>query len=296
MATIELERIGIRDLFDETYSEGRSVRRVIGREFYSPQTNGGIAKAVKDSLNDGFRPKTLPEISDSMISSSFDSNIWRTNWDSLSILIQGYDNYRDRVFVYTHLPDHYLTYPTNIREAINDLRGGTMVFPRKEFLEILEMNGITDKEGNRLVWVVYSEELRQWPSGVYGIREPVPWHKERYDGEIDSKEMIAINHPAIIPAFGSREKAAVFLARYKRFCDVRNRNSWFRIEHPNTQDPEEHITRVYLSDFSDLVNELREYYYNPQASFLSISEDGICFRSDIYYGGKILGTQAVPND
>lgn len=242
--------------------------------------NAGIGFKTLEEL--GLCAAYMPEIAAERIVRGTDSLVWLQWCTSRSVRAAG--KVTDGQFVvYSHKPC-YVTDPANIShliptkvvhgEARIDVkasmldRNGAVHIPGEAFEEMLAM------VDNMSVFKVRYDELTRWPQALYGIDKPTEEHMQKFNGKIGDKEMIAINHPSVVPYFSGKSQAESYLKAHKAvFGDG---------------------IRIFSCD--DMFDE-RGDYKGPLARLLCIGGGSIKDLSGKYYqGGSILESCSLMGD
>ena len=152
--------------------------------------------ALENSQSDGYRPVFMNELADLRIEADKESELWQKGFVTPSLKATGKTNQKSKVVVYSHV-DNYFSNPENIRKAIKQgLVNYAGKIPQDEFQKTVDMDGKTDKKGNRLVWVIPYENLKESPSAIIPVNE-------------------ALEHPQTIPFLGGEERAKKYLNKFK---------------------------------------------------------------------------------
>src|SRR3989338_1464678 len=168
-------------------------RYLKGKEFYADRTDN----ALKSLQDNGYRALFMPELADTRINSDKGSRIWQTWFTSPSIRATGITRQGNPVVVYGHV-DNYFSDHGNIRKTIeeNRLVNYAGIIPQEEFQRLVDLEGIKDQQGNKLVFVVDYEELKNSKSGIIPVKR-------------------ALKHPQTIPFLGGEERAQRYLERHE---------------------------------------------------------------------------------
>lgn len=189
-----------------------------------------IGAAVKHCERIGYRVLFMPELIDAVMNNPHDSNfrkylpyesLTRRQGDTLtkylcnetlSIKAAGKTRKGSRVILYAHQPTS-LSNPKNLCELVEGVlvKGG---FPirQEEFQALVDADGQTDDQGDRLIWVLDYKKLKKFYENV----------KFSYNAKLEN----ARDHPEAIPFMGGDNR----LRKYSRFM----KSSRFReIDLPN---------------------------------------------------------------
>lgn len=165
-----------------------------GREFEHLGNNGKYL-ALKELVNQGFRPVYMPQLADSRVNGNL---LWNRFYHAPSMIATGRMN-NEPMVVFSH-KDNYFSNPDNIKASINQgLVNYAGKIPQPEFKSMVDQDQITDEQGNRLVYVLKGKEYQKF--------------KDSKSGEIKVKH--ALEHPQTIPFLGGEERAKRYLARHK---------------------------------------------------------------------------------
>ena len=165
---------------------------VDGKEFYTPE----LIEALRDCQSQDYEAQFMPAIIDARIDSPKEERIWQTWFSAPSIRATGRTKQGNPVVVYAHIPNHFSS-PDNIKKAREQgLRNGAGVMPQTKFQRLLDLNELTDNQGNRLVWSVDYNTLKNSTSDVIPLKD-------------------ALKHPQTIPFVGGEERAQRYLEKHK---------------------------------------------------------------------------------
>ena len=103
----------------------------------------------------------MPQLIDARIDADKDARIFVNWYTAPSIRATGRTRQGNPVVVYGHIPN-YFSDPDNIKDVIehNKLIEGAGVMPQNEFQRLVDLDESKDNQGNRLVFVVDYEELK----------------------------------------------------------------------------------------------------------------------------------------
>lgn len=174
------------------------VTRVVeGKEFYNNDVKYGVVNALEECQKQKYEVQFIPAIIDTRINSPKEARIWKTWWESLSLKATGKTKQGKAVVVYAHIPN-YFSETKNIRKELEKgLKNGAGVMPQTEFQRLVDLDELTDVNGNRLVWVKDYSELKDSKSGVISLDE-------------------ALGHPQTIPFCGGEARAERYLEKHKQ--------------------------------------------------------------------------------
>ena len=168
-------------------------RVVEGKEFYADRIN----KALSSCEKEGYEAQFMPAIIDARISAEKEARIWQTWWSAPSVSVTGRTSQGNPIVVYAHVPN-YFSNPRNIETAIKqELGNGAGIMPQNQFQKLVDLNELKDKQGNRLVWIVDYDALKNSKSDVISFQE-------------------ALEHPQTIPFVGGEERAEKYLEKHKK--------------------------------------------------------------------------------
>ncbi len=176
------------------------------RIFHASRRENSL-KACKEA---GFYPAFMPQLARIRIGADEDSALWNYWCDSNSLCATGITNRGSRVAVYVHRP-HYFSDPETIERTIQrdwehfmmmpqgvvrdiDFAG---TVPEEELQKLVDSDGELDKQGNRVVWVVDYDKIREFPNFCGLCIEEV------------------LEHPITIPYFGDRGIATEYLSKHR---------------------------------------------------------------------------------
>ncbi|MDP1694163.1 MAG: hypothetical protein Q8L34_01350 [Candidatus Woesearchaeota archaeon] len=157
-----------------------------------------IEQALENCLNANYRPLFMPHLADARINGQIP-------WDQKgistpSIRITGQTKQGSQVVVYVHTPTSLAT-PEGIKAAkqrgLSGWQDGAARFPQEEFQSLVNQDGKTDVQSNRLIWVVDYNSLQKAPYG------PIFY-------------LDALVHPHTIPFLGGQERAELYLAALQK--------------------------------------------------------------------------------
>ena len=206
-------------------SIGNSLGNWYQRSFLGSVIDGNsIELALNDSR--GFRLLSMPEFIDVKLDSPRNSDMWNQTYrngngifyTSSSIKVVGKTNQGSEVVAFAHIPN-YLSDPKNFSAAVKfsresgKYRDGSVPIPEEEFERLLK------KDGDGVVVFDYNKL------------------KESRSDNITLET--AINHPAVIPFFGSEERAKKYL---KAMSEYGNSIGIWHAEHTS-----DHPTARFLS-------------------------------------------------
>nr|MBI4156282.1 hypothetical protein [Candidatus Woesearchaeota archaeon] len=167
---------------------------LIGREFEHLGNNGKYL-ALKELVDQGFRPVYMPQLADSRINGSLP---WNRFYHAPSIIATGKIN-NEPMVVFSH-KDNYFSNPENIKASVGkELVNYAGIIPKNEFESMVYQDQMTDQQGNRLVYVLKGEEYQRFRDSKSGV--------------IKVKD--ALEHPQVIPFLGGEERAKRYLARHE---------------------------------------------------------------------------------
>lgn len=154
-------------------------------------------EALAKCYSSGFEAAYMPQLVDTRL----EGNFWDESITTPSIKSAGRTRQGAAVVVYAHIPN-FLCIPRYIEmirtgkiESVLDT--AAFRFPQTEFQSLVDTDGLTDAQGNRLVWVVDYETLKKAPSSKLQIED-------------------ALTHPQTIPFLGGEQRAERYLAEYQR--------------------------------------------------------------------------------
>ena len=177
-----------------------------------PSDEHTIVDSLRDcsNINHVFMPELANTAADS------DDKLF---WDefgpqvaSFSMVARGTTPGGAPVMVYSH-KEHYFS--SNLEKGLS--LGPGFAKDRRDYrwvgsLPQEEFERMRKQADDISVFEVSIENALHWPNGEYGIDEPTLDHSEMFDGEIQGKPTLAINHPFTVPLFGSEEIARKYLA------------------------------------------------------------------------------------
>ncbi|MDP1695050.1 MAG: hypothetical protein Q8L34_05930 [Candidatus Woesearchaeota archaeon] len=178
-----------------------------------PFANRRIERALKNCQNAGFQVLYMPQVVDDRINGTAG---WYSAWDlttkdlqfksgvyvTPSIAITGKTRQGSKIVVYAHLPTSLAT-PQGIQRAKQKgLVNGAARFSQAKLQSLVDADGKTDEQGNRLIWV--NEYKPSKP-----LEEYVPIDK-------------AITDQEIISFLGGEQRAARYLSTHAQEFDAEN--------------------------------------------------------------------------
>lgn len=170
-----------------------------GKKYESEsERNDEIDIALENSQKDGFSALFMPKLIDLRTKYPENKKLWNNWYFTPSIKATGTTNQGSEVVVYVH-KENYFSDPNNLREATKKgLVKGARKLPQKEFQKYVDEDGIEDKNGNRLVWVIPYQTLKSSSrSGGVSIDE-------------------AFEHPQTIPFLGGEQRAIAYFGVIKQ--------------------------------------------------------------------------------
>ncbi len=194
------------------------------------------------------RALTMPEIVDIKIENPFNTDLWRDLYISTSMKAIGLSRQGKKRIVYSHLKDNYFSSPGNILEAIDKgLKKGAGIILNLDFYRLIELDGLTDEKGNRLVWVLDYDNRRGVPKS-FTIED-------------------ALDDPETIPFLGGGERAIHYLQMHGEMYDNK-----ILLDHSNEFNGENIGWLLYLGNF--LIKGLYgNYPLNSSGNFLGTPEE-----------------------
>ncbi|MBS3149366.1 hypothetical protein J4455_01565 [Candidatus Woesearchaeota archaeon] len=220
----------------------RIITNLEGKEFY----NNSVPEALKSLQKEGYTPVYMPQLADARIEADGDSRVWQTWFTTPSIRATGRTKQGNPVVVYAHT-NNYLSTPENIEQAISEgLVNNAGRIPQGEFQRLVDLEGLTDESGNKLVFLVDYDKFRNSPSGLINVSD-------------------ALEHPQVIPFLGGEERAQRYLEKHKTVFGPRI-GVWY------TDDlRDEPLARLlYLGDYDDGLGGLN--YLGYGARFLGVRD------------------------
>ena len=160
-------------------------------------------EALKKCYDRGFEAAYMPQLVDARLEGKAP---WDRSITALSIKATGQTRQKNKVVVYAHLPNllcipKYLEMARN--QKVRDSIGTNATrFPQTEFQSLVDRDGQTDEQGNRLVWIIDYDLLNKAKSGRIQIEE-------------------ALDHPQTIPFLCGEERAQRYLAEHQRLRKIR---------------------------------------------------------------------------
>ena len=166
---------------------------------------GSVPQVLKRLQNGGYNALFMPQFVDARIEAPDNSPLWKNenvfkdSYDSISIRVTGNTKQGNPVIVYSHYATS-LSNPDILIELLSKVPTDTpqysVYMPPEEFLNLVSRDGLQDEHGNRVVWVIDDNKLKN----KYGI---MPVAK-------------ALKHPETIPFLGGEDRAQKYLARHKQ--------------------------------------------------------------------------------
>lgn len=177
-----------------------------GRPIYNGDSTHGVDLALAETQKNKLTPLYMNKFLKARSHADKDHEIWTQWYYTTTAKATGMAGKKEGI-LYIHKPNP-LCNPKNISDKIktNKIKDGAVLgFERqfKKFLKEVDYNA---------VFLVYLEDINQWPDGLYGIDEPTKEHMRDYKGKIKGIDMIAINHPQAKP-FGVTED---YLSQHKK--------------------------------------------------------------------------------
>ncbi len=99
-----------------------------------------VSETLTECYREKYRPLNMPELLRERIKSTQDNTLWNGLYTTNSIRVTGTTQKGSKVVVYSHSPDHYLSNPDCIKEALQMgiHKGGNVIIPRSEFYALID--------------------------------------------------------------------------------------------------------------------------------------------------------------
>jgi len=219
---------------------------VQAKEFYAVVDSSRKKYALPDALEacqKEHEAQFMPTIIDTKINSPGEARIWQVLWTTPSIRATGRTKQGNPVVVYAHIHS-YFSNPKNIRIAIKQgLRIGAGKMPQLEFQKLVDLDEATDEQGNRVVWVVDYDKLKNSASGIMPLNT---------DSDLEQ----VLEHPQIIPFVGGKARAEDYLKKHKQVYGEQIGN-WHSDD--LADEPQGRILLVGYNDYYSLVGDSSLY-------------------------------------
>jgi len=164
-----------------------------------------LAYNLELSQANGFRPVFMNELIDLRNKSKERKNLMNRVFITPSIKATGRTKQGKGVIIYAHT-NNYLSNPENLRK-IKSHEEGSAVVPIKEFHKLLDLDGITDENQNKLVWVMDYSTTRKKILQFYS----------KYKSKISNVNNVLNEHPEAIPFLCGEERAREYLKTLEEF-------------------------------------------------------------------------------
>ena len=171
--------------------------------------NDALETNLQNCQDEGFRPAYMPELAEARIKGKVS---WNLEFDTASTKATGKTKQGNTVVVYAHIPTS-LTTPQGIRlakaqgEGLNGVIHGAALFPQEEFQSLVDQDGRTDAQGNRLVWIVDCKKIS------------FPWYG---DLRLDQ----ALKSPIVIASLGGEKRAELYLQEHAKVYKISKIGVW----------------------------------------------------------------------
>jgi hypothetical protein len=158
---------------------------------------GDISGVLKEIKENSMKPLFAPQLAEERLYARPDSRLWQKFYTTPSLVVSGKTNHGNAVTVFVHA-DNYLMNPKN---AAGNIRQGTVPVAEDAFLRYI------GQEDNKTVFIRDFNALENAPHVVSTLEE-------------------AIQHPAIVPIFGTVERAAAYLQVWKPVYDEQTKETY----------------------------------------------------------------------
>lgn len=192
---------------------------------------------LKDCVEQGYTPLFMPQVARARIDlDNLNKNLWYQEIITPSIGLTGRTRRGNPVVVVAHIPT-YLSNPKNLIEKSSDElhKYHSLRFQQNEFNEIIDRDRLEDEQGNRLVWVISYEEVKNFLDKSRKTKEIKKMIKAKSIEEANKigEKIIgmtleeAITHPLTIPCLGGRKNAEEYLERHRKIYSKNKIGIWY---------------------------------------------------------------------
>ncbi|MBS3144231.1 hypothetical protein J4208_01460 [Candidatus Woesearchaeota archaeon] len=193
------------------------------KEFYHEEADKSLEKCQAA----GYQPLFMPQLVDVRINGQ-DWHCEHIEFITPSIKATGKTKQGNKIVVYAHVPTSVAT-PKAIKKknslSKQSIYGSAAHLSQKEFQGLVDRDGLTDAEGNRIVWVVDHAVLAAAP--FCGI-------------PLDQ----ALKHPQTIPFLGGEERAKRYLKEHARAYATDKISIWYTKDENRKDSPLAHLLKL----------------------------------------------------